>query len=166
MIKFDIKSLFKREKKREEAAATQRRKELVGRGIKLLFLVSSCVSENDQKTFKSSLQNSLLKNYFSSVDITYYECEDNSMWFKVFCPEAIFTVKSEDIEPVYRYIFDNAFSFVKSLVDECGYKLQGYSFEFVYRMFAEEPEGIMPIPEEGSILNYEYNLDLEMEEEK
>ena len=166
MIKFDIKSLFKREKKREEAAATQRRKELIGRGIKLLFLVSPCVSENNQKTFKSSLQNSLLKNYFSSVDITYYECEDNSMWFKVFCPEAIFTVKSEDIVPAYRYIFDNAFSFVKSLVNECGYKLQRYSFEFVYRMFAEEPGEIMPIPEEGSILNYEYNLDLEMEEEK
>jgi hypothetical protein len=127
MIKLNIKSLFKR-------------KELIGRGIKLLFLVSSCVSENNQKTFKISLQNSLLKNYFSSVDITYYECEDNSMWFKVFCPEAIFTVKSEDIVPAYRYIFDNAFSFVKSLVNECGYKLQRYSFEFVYRMFAEEPQ--------------------------
>ena len=146
MIKFNIKSLFKR-------------KEFKGRGIKLLFLVSPCASENNQKTFKKSLQNSLLKNYFSSVDITYYECEDNSMQFKVFCPEAIFTVKSEDIVPAYRYIFDNAFSFVKSLVNECGYKLQGYSFEFVYRMFAEEPRGIMPIPKEGRILNYNYNLD-------
>ena len=146
MIKFSIKALFKR-------------KELIGRGIKLLFLVSSCVPENDKKTFKSSSQNSLLKNYFSSVDITYYECEDNSMWFKVFCPEAIFTVKSEDIVPAYRYIFDNAFSFVKSLVNERDYKLKAYSFEFVYRMFAEEPRGIMPIPEEGSILNHDYDLD-------
>ena len=146
MIKLNIKSFFKR-------------KELKGRGFKLLFLVSPCVSENEQKNLRSSLQNSLLKNYFSSVDITYYECEDNSMWFKVFCPEAIFTVKSEDIVPAYRHIFDNAFSFVKSLVNECGYKLQGYSFEFVYRMFAEEPGEIMPIPEEGSILNHDYDLD-------
>jgi hypothetical protein len=85
--------------------------------------------------------------------------QGSSLRFKVFCPEAIFTVKSEDIVPAYRYIFDNAFSFVKSLVNECGYKLQVYSFEFVYRMFAEEPGGIMPIPEEGSILNYDYDLD-------
>ena len=146
MIKLNIKSFFKR-------------KELKGRGIKLLFLVSPCVSENEQKILRSSLQNSLLKNYFSSFDITYYECEDNSMWFKVFCPEAIFTVKSEDIVPAYRYIFDNAFSFVKSLVNERDYKLKAYSFEFVYRMFAEEPRGIMPIPEEGSILNHDYDLD-------
>jgi hypothetical protein len=42
MIKFDIKALFKR-------------KEFIGRGIKHLFLVSSCISENDKKIFKSSL---------------------------------------------------------------------------------------------------------------
>lgn len=134
-------------------------REFKGRGIKLLFLVELCVSENEQKILRSSLQNSLLKNYFSSVDITYYECEDNSMWFKIFCPEAIFSVTPKNIASVYRYIFDNTFSFVKSKVNECGFKLQGYSFEFVYQMFPEEPNNLMPLPEEGSILNHEYNLD-------
>jgi len=132
-----------------------------GRGIKLLFLLSLCPKENEQKEFQIIFENSFLKEHFATVDVSFYHCgescEENSMWFKIFCENALFSVRAWKIDLVYRDIFDNSFALVKSTVNNKGFKLKSYSFEFLYLIpIEEEPEDIMPIPEAGTILNYDY----------
>jgi tetratricopeptide (TPR) repeat protein len=137
--------------------------EFRGRGIKLLFLVSPCPSESEQKEFQNIIKNSPFNVHFTPVNISFYSCEDNSMWLKIFCEQALFSVRSWRIKEVYQDIFDDSFAFVKSMVNNKGLKLKGYSFEFLYLIpidsTQKEPEDIMPMPEPGYIIDYDYAVD-------
>jgi hypothetical protein len=126
-----------------------------------------CLTENDKTNLNNIVKDSWLNNYFSGIAGSFYNCDDESktMLVEIYCHQALFCLKLSEITPTYRHIFDTTFSFVKSKINEMGYKLLAYSFEFVYRMFPAEESDIMPLPKEGSILNYQYQLDLETERE-
>lgn len=116
------------------------------RGITWYILISPIPSEKELEKIKNEILNhSLFQTHFAGAYLSLHDkVSENKIFIKLRSPPfANHMLREEDIEPYYKFVYDETFDHIKSVLNRNGFKLLGYDFGLNWAI--PEPEGIIPM---------------------